>query len=110
MRLKEISFATDGTYLSNSDHIIEYITTDSREVQQGDLFIAIKGNRYDANIYLNQVKNQGGFTLSSCKELSDIYVGEGVNALLKLASYYTSKLPCLIYKIGITGSVGKTTT
>ena len=110
IELKEIAVASEGTCLSNSNKLIEYITTDSREVQTGDLFIAIKGERYDASNYLDQVKKQGGLILSSHKTLSDVYVNESICALLKLASYYTKKLPCLIYKIGITGSVGKTTT
>ena len=108
MTLEEIAYATGGNHKQNA--IIKSITTDSREVEEGDLFIAIKGDKFDGADYVSEVKKRGGFVLASVPLYSDILHPNGADALLSLATYYIKTLPYLLYKIGITGSVGKTTT
>ena len=110
MKLKEIALATGGSLNSERNDIIEYITTDSREVQKGDLYVAVNGERYDGNTFIYDAAQKGGLILSSESDLSDIYVSDTVKGLLSLSSFYIKRLENLKYKIGITGSVGKTTT
>ena len=109
MTLEEIAYATGGLKQSQNA-IIKSITTDSREVEKGDLFIAIKGDKFDGADYALEVKNKGGFVLSNPPSYTDILHPNGNDALLSLATYYIKTLPYILYKIGITGSVGKTTT
>lgn len=109
MSLNEITFGCGGRLIGHKNPLISYLTTDSREVAEGDLFVAIKGVRYDGESYVNEVKNKGGYVISS-SEGCDVLCSDTITALLSLAEYYVKKLPYVLYKIGITGSVGKTTT
>ena len=90
------------------------VSTDSREVKTGTLFVPIIGERVDAHRFISDVLEAG----ASCVFFSDdrekekkgagIYVSNTLLAMQKFAAWYRSKLPVRI--IGITGSVGKTTT
>ena len=80
----------------------------------GTLFVPIIGERVDAHRFIPDVLETG----ASCVFFSDdrekerkgagIYVSDTLLAMQKFAAWYRSKLPVRI--IGITGSVGKTTT
>ena len=82
------------------EKIIEYISTDTRELLQGDLFIPILGKNFNGRDFIKNAKDIGAFVLDT---------QEGASALLKVAALYKSKLAGLKYTVGITGSVGKTT-
>ena len=110
MSLNEISHATGGILQNSKIQLITAISTDSRDIETGDLFIALNGNNFNGTDFVCEAQKKGAFILSyNCKH-SDILHPDGGNALLSLANYYTKKLPYILYKIGITGSVGKTTT
>ena len=94
------------------------ISTDSRKLQPGDIFIALKGEKFNGNEYIesaskkrasicivDEVKFQSE-EISECTTI--IKVENGSRALLQLAEFYRSKLNVKI--IAVTGSVGKTTT
>ena len=108
MTLHEIAHATESTLQNNADIIITHISLDSRLVESGDLFLAIKGKNGSGEDYSEHAKNRGGLVMSS-KADADILCANTSVALLNLAHYYVSKLPNILYRIGITGSVGKTT-
>ena len=111
MSLNEISLAIEGKIKSsNRGAIIEYITTDSREMQNGDLYFPFSGNKYDGENYCYEAKSKGGYFISSKHKDADITVINVCDAFLKLASYYKRMLPNLKKTVAITGSVGKTTT
>lgn len=110
MTLSDISNACNGKLPSNSSKVIKYITTDSREAEEGDLFIALRGERFNGEEYVDSVKEKGGFVLSANAKIADVDVPNTSAALLDLAHNYNKNLPYLLYNIGITGSVGKTTT
>ncbi len=110
MTLEEIAGASKGALKHSNKAIITHISTDSRELFQGDLFIALKGNNFDGTSYVEEAKNNNCYVLSSREDKSDIFHPDTSHALLNLASDYAKNLPYLLYKIGITGSVGKTTT
>ncbi len=110
LTLNEIAAAAGSTVKQNKRALINYIATDSREASRGDLFIALRGEKYDGALFVDQARENGAYILSSIESSSDIFHPDTRQALLDLAAYYTQKLPYLLYKIGITGSVGKTTT
>lgn len=88
------------------------ITTDSRKLKQGDLFIAIKGDIFDGHNFAEaSVKNGAAAVLSQVKLNLDIpylLVEDTLKAMHKLAKYYKSRFN--IPFVAITGSSGKTTT
>ncbi len=106
--LSEISIAVNGCGVSE-DHLIEYISTDTRELNLGDLFIAIKGERYDGLNFISEAKEIGAYTLGESDEAT-IFTENFYCAILKLISLYKSRLSSLKHTILITGSVGKTST
>lgn len=76
-----------------------HISIDSRTVQAGDLFIPIKGAKFDGKDFIQDALKKGAAVLE---------VKDGLKALQALAAYHRSKFKIPV--IGITGSVGKTTT
>ncbi|MBR4835531.1 MAG: UDP-N-acetylmuramoyl-tripeptide--D-alanyl-D-alanine ligase [Clostridia bacterium] len=76
------------------DTEITHVSTDTRELKSGDLFIPQSGGE----IYLDDALKLGAVILTKR------------NFLLEFACGYCKTLPYILYKIGITGSVGKTTT
>lgn len=90
------------------------VSTDSRKIEKGCVFVAIKGEHFDGNDYAYQVAKDG---IASCviadrKDLTPherlFIVDDSINAIQKLAKYHREK--CGIPIIGITGTNGKTTT
>lgn len=89
------------------------VCIDSRKVQAGDLFVALKGERFDAHEFLSAVANSGAAAALVEKAdpaiaLPQLEVMDAVKALGKVAAlnrrFFTGKI------IGLTGSAGKTTT
>lgn len=107
-----------GPYLDSkgdSDgNFITGVTIDSRRVKQGDLFVAIPGEKTDGHNFLMGAKDKGALCALISKEefgikdLNCILVEDAVTALQELGKWYISNLR--MKKIGVTGSVGKTTT
>lgn len=100
---------------SKSDTLISALTTDSREIREGDCFIALCGERFDGNAYLGEAYAKGcvaaigrGALPKSCEQCLFLSTPNTTVALGRLASYYASLFPHKT--IGVTGSVGKTTT
>ena len=110
LSLKEIADATGGRLKSSKNIIINAITTDSREVHPFDLFIALNGANFNGEDFLDSVYKSGGFSLSKSPFTKGIIHPSPSDALLRLAEYYIKTLPIILYNIGITGSVGKSTT
>lgn len=85
------------------------VSTDSRLVEKGDLFVAIKGKKYDGNDYLEEAFKRGAALLiGERKAFFSHTVKDSALWLARLASLHLSiNRP---YTVAITGSVGKTTT
>lgn len=105
--LREIADATNTNITSNES--IVAITTSSKEVCPGDLFVAIKGETANGEDFTEEAKNKGAYILSSKDDCSDFKVNDTLVALLEIASHYKTKLKHLKSTVAITGSVGKTT-
>ncbi len=88
------------------------ICTDTRKIEQGCLFIAIKGENFDGHEFAAKALELGAKVVICERDcgLGDrqILVGSTRQALLDLAGYYRRLFDIPV--IGITGSVGKTTT
>ena len=99
-----------------SEEEIQMVTLDSRQVKKGDLFIATKGERVDGNRFVPMAYEAGAACCMSenapdaSEKLAGAYiqVEDCFAALKKLAAYYRGI--CQTKIVGITGSVGKTTT
>ncbi len=90
------------------EKVIRAISIDSRHIQEGDLFIALAKKESERLRHILEAKRAGAVTVGADK--CDVIVGRGQQALLSVARLYKRKLRRLISVIGITGSVGKTTT
>lgn len=91
------------------------VTYDSRDVTEGSLFCAVKGERTDGHLYIPEVVKNGAACVLVNKEPTDVegdycavVTEDTVKALGLLAGYYRSLSTATV--IGVTGSVGKTTT
>ena len=88
MPLSKIAKASGGELISSNNAMINYVTTDSRELYPDDLFIALVGKRYDGENYLDEAKSRGAFILSRSKTKADIYHPKTDSALLSFAEKY----------------------
>lgn len=110
--LREVAEACSGKLYGDPGQMIISIVTDSRKAGAGSLFAAIRGARVDGHKFIAKTKEQGA-VCALCEEAPDadiayILVDSTLNALKGIAEYYRSLFT--IPFIGITGSVGKTST
>ena len=116
MTLRAMAKACNGKYYgseANLDKEVTDITTDSRKVVKDGLFIAICGERTDGHKYIDGCFEAGALCVISEKELPEqensyIKVKSSLQALKDLALLYRNNLDIKV--VGITGSVGKTST
>ena len=116
MTLERITEVCGGVYYgSEADKKKEIAgaVIDSRQVESGYLFIAVKGEKVDGHQFIPQVFEKGALAVLSEQELSEpagpyIRVESTLGAMKKLAAYYRRSLDIKV--VGITGSVGKTST
>ena len=92
---------------------VQRLSTDTRTLQTGDLFVPLVGDRFDAHNFLEEAASQGacGALVSQDHPSSLpilIQVPDTLQALGRLAAYHRSRFQIPV--VGITGSNGKTTT
>ncbi len=113
--ISEIIDASGGKYFGDLDLLskeVSFITTDSRKAGKGGVFAAIVGERVDGHSFIPQCIELG--TICSIAERTPadnsahILVDNTPEALRKIAKAYREKFD--IPFIGISGSVGKTST
>lgn len=107
--VKDIAeFCSSKTALTGD---IEKISTDSRDIDGNTLFVALIGERFDAHDFVQDVLNKGAKAVICSRQTGDdkriIYVEDTGKALLDIAHGYRKKFNIPV--IGLTGSVGKTT-
>lgn len=116
LTLKNIANVCNGIYvgaLELQEQEICGAVIDSRLVEQDYLFIPIKGERVDGHTFIPQVFEKGALCVLSEVELENpkgpyIKVNSTEVALKQIAAFYRQQLS--IQVVGITGSVGKTST
>ncbi|MET0541714.1 MAG: UDP-N-acetylmuramoyl-tripeptide--D-alanyl-D-alanine ligase [Variovorax sp.] len=91
---------------------IERVHTDTRTLKAGDLFVALKGERFDANEFLSQAKASGASAAIAhggleAAGLAGLEVADSLAALGALAAGWRSQFQLPL--IAVTGSNGKTT-
>lgn len=110
--LKEIANAVGGTLNVDSDVRIDCVCTDTRKITEGCLYIAIKGENFDGHRFIDKAFELGAkAAVSSEPIVTDkpvVYVNDTRQAFGALAGWYRSLFP--VYVVGVTGSVGKTST
>jgi UDP-N-acetylmuramoyl-tripeptide--D-alanyl-D-alanine ligase len=109
----DIVEATGGEIVRRGAGFFSGVSTDSRKISEGDLFIAIKGERFDGHEFVPQALLHANGALIDSRISHDwgktlIGVKDTLKALQDLARYV--RLRKGIRVIGITGSNGKTTT
>ena len=110
MMLSEIAKATNGSHVG-ADVEIASASIDTRAIQAGDLYVAIKGEQYDGNEFVNKAEQAGAIAAilnwNFSTSLPHILVDDTRLALAQLAGAWRDKSSAKI--VGVTGSNGKTT-
>jgi len=113
LSLQKISQWLSGAQLHGDAALtVQRINTDSRTCQAGDLFVALKGERFDANDFLPQVAANGATAALAhhgldAAQLAGVQVPDTRIALGQLAKGWRSQFNLPV--IAVTGSNGKTT-
>ena len=116
LTLKNIARVCGGTYFGTKEAEEKEIAgavIDSRQVQKDYLFIAVKGERVDGHTFIPSVFEKGALAVLSEQKLEQpagayILVDSTLDAMKKIAKFYRESLDIKV--VGITGSVGKTST
>ena len=96
-------------YKINSN-FLNGVSIDSRKIQKGDIFIALKGGQYDGHNFIDDCISKGAsFVINEECEGDNIIKVKSSKAIIRnMAILYRESMKCKV--IGITGSNGKTTT
>lgn len=117
LTLENITNACQGTFHGDPALLpreITGITIDSRKVEKDYLFVAIDGERFNAHTFIPETIEKGALCVVSHEDLGEtdfpyILVDATGQALLDIAKLYRDSFED-IKVVGITGSVGKTST
>ena len=120
LTVRDLLAATKGRLLSgNEDEILTGLCTDTRRLKKGEIFVAIKGQKFNGhNFILDAVSKGAGCVLAQdgCitnanfkfPDISFVCVPNSIFALGDIANFHRRRFNIPI--IGVTGSNGKTTT
>ena len=109
--LKELQASMTSATLTR-DTQVSGLTTDSRQLRKGDLFLALRGEHFDAHNFLESVETTGAAAVVAERvppgfSLPALIVPDTKMALAEIARYWRTKFSLPV--IGVTGSNGKTT-
>ena len=106
---EEIARVTGGR-LSGENCEVKSVSTDTRSIGQGALFIAVKGESFDGNDFLEKAFQNGAAAVMTEREKLDFACEKPVIFVrdTRAARYYRDKFDLKL--CGVTGSVGKTST
>ncbi|AGB41708.1 UDP-N-acetylmuramoyl-tripeptide--D-alanyl-D-alanine ligase [Halobacteroides halobius DSM 5150] len=112
LSVAEITKAVAGKLTANVDFKIDNISTDTRNLKPGSLFIALIGDNFNAHNFIEDAFEKGAKIAIVSQEVDLdkplIVVEDTTKALQDLASYYRNQFSLPV--IAVTGSTGKTTT
>ena len=119
--IKDILISTEGILITGNENLIcKEFSKDTRTIKEGDIYIGIKGENFDGNIFWEKALDNGAmgvivqdieFDKKDIERYQNkviIKVKDTLQALYKLASYKRDIYDVPV--IAITGSVGKTST
>ncbi len=116
MSLSEIGrlLGAVGDYALFRDLLVTGVSTDSRSVTPGDLFVCLSGNRFDGHHFVWEALHKGASAVLVERPLMDfngeiplLLVKDTLQALGTLAAEWRRRFPGLV--LGVTGTAGKTT-
>lgn len=115
---REIAAAVNGSLRGDARAAVLGVSTDSRSIGQGELFVPLKGERFDGHAFIPELIGKGvKVFITEEKPQSDTESGSGatfitvadtLKALGDLAAFHRSRFSVPI--VAVTGSNGKTTT
>ncbi len=106
--------------IGNKNEILENFKKDTREVEKGDVYVGIKGENTDGSIFFEQALKNGAKvcilnnieipqgTIQKYKDRTIVKTNDTIESLQKIAEYKRKLYNIPV--VGITGSVGKTST
>ncbi|MGA8659024.1 MAG: UDP-N-acetylmuramoyl-tripeptide--D-alanyl-D-alanine ligase [Chthoniobacterales bacterium] len=109
-----ISELAGGRLRGDGNGMVTAVTTDSRTIHRGELFVALRGEKFDGHDFLRSAQQSGAEAAivervdPALPELPQIEVADCLAALQRLAKGYRDELSLKV--VGITGSNGKTST
>ncbi len=112
--LDEIVKATGGRVLCETHREFTGLSTDSRTIRDGELFVALQGPNFDGHTFLGNALRKGAGAIVHLPAEGPfggktvVRVDNTLKALQDIARYLRAK--CAIPVIGVTGTNGKTTT
>ena len=114
MKIKEILKITNGKLICGDEDLdIQKFEKDTRIIQKGDMYVAIKGEKFDGNDFYKDAINKGAVACLMSKEPDEkigsiVLVENTVKAIQQIAAYKRSQVDIPV--VAVTGSVGKTST
>ena len=111
--MSTLAAAADSMHgtLHGADHAFNGVSTDTRTLQRGELFIALQGPNFDGCDYVGQARDKGaaGAVVPRLvdQDISQIAVEDAKHALGQLGAAWRQQLSPIV--VGVTGSNGKTT-
>ncbi len=113
-RLSQVALAVEGTFEGN-DVEVRSVSTDSRDVRAGALFVALSGEHTDGHRFVDQAFSGGAAAamLEGSGEVGStgrpvVRVGSTADALMRLAADERNAMTATV--VGVTGANGKTST
>ncbi len=117
LSLEKLIFVTEAsTHRNYSNREIKGVSSDTRSLEQGNLFIALKGEKMDGHRFVTKAVELGASAILASdprveQSLPDdfpfLLVEDTLLALGKIGQFYREQMPA--FRIAITGSLGKTT-
>ena len=114
--VRQLAEATGGELTGDADDLVTDVTHDSRRAGKGSLFVAVRGELFDAHKFIAQVMQQGAGGVISELDRPANFSGawiqvENVRRAMALAAAEVHRHPSReLNLVGITGTNGKTTT
>ncbi len=97
------------------DHVFTTLQRDARKIRPGDIYLAVRGERFDGNAFTGDAAARGAAAAIVSRDWADaqttlpvpvIVVGDTIEALQRWAMWRRERLDAVV--VGVTGSIGKT--
>jgi UDP-N-acetylmuramoyl-tripeptide--D-alanyl-D-alanine ligase len=99
-------------FITNSKTKVSGVSTDTRSLKSGDVFIALKGENFDGNKFLEEAEKKGAIAIIAEKpgsgKIPTLIVPDSLRALAAIGKSLRDKFKGTV--VGITGSAGKSST
>ena len=115
--LELLARVADARLQGPGDAMVRRVSTDSRSIEPGDLFVAIAGEKFDGHQFVAQALEAGAvgavvnperLPAAARKKNGLLEVADPLLTLGQLAQWHRNRFP--VHMVAVTGSVGKTTT